>query len=177
MKYVRLRIRITGRHSSTLEYNDNIHIPQGRLSMYPTEDILECGYDIRPALEHLLGEQATVVEQQLMALLTRAAAGEKADTLILDLLSQYQPAKEWARRYLKGDQATGWIDYSRSPGDTRPPGQQGPVFASGTRYFCPWCGLRWIRREAGQMPPAICPNDNKTPMQPVTTQARNQDAG
>jgi hypothetical protein len=144
--------------------------------MYPSEDILECGYDIHPVLQYLLGEQATVVEQQLTALLSRATAGEKVDILILNLLSQFPATKEWARLYLKGDQATGWIDYSRLPGDTRPTGPQGPVFVSGARCFCPWCGYRWIRREAGQKPPKICPNDNKTPMQPVTTQVRNQDA-
>jgi hypothetical protein len=142
--------------------------------MYTTKDILECAYDIRSALPHLLSDQALQVEQELTALLTRATAGEKTDVLILHLLSQHPPTKEWARRYLRGDQEGEWIDPNRNY--STPPGASEPVPVAGVRYFCPWCGFRWIRREAGQQPPALCPNDNKTPLQPVTTQVRRPDA-
>jgi hypothetical protein len=143
--------------------------------MYSADDILDCAYDIKPLLPRLLVDGAAGIVEQLEALLLRQELGEQVDLLIVQLLSQYPPAKDWARRYLTGDQDVHWTDRER--GYSPLPGQTQEVPATTGRLFCPTCGYRWMRRQVGQQPPSVCPNDKKTPLQPVSIRRRGQNAG
>lgn len=143
--------------------------------MYLTEDILACARDIRVALLELVGDQAPIVEQALNDLLDRAAAGEKTDIPILEVLANRDPTKEWAHNYLEGDADDWWADQIKAYSPA--PGAPTPVPAVGPRYFCPRCGRRWTQRQAGEVPPKYCWKDNQTRLQPVTTQVRQPNAG
>jgi hypothetical protein len=64
-------------------------------------DIVAAAYAIRPQLKNLLGADAEVVAQQLDKLLTQSEKGEFVDSLINNLLGNYEATGNWIDDFLK----------------------------------------------------------------------------
>jgi hypothetical protein len=129
--------------------------------MFEAADVHRCAHEMRPYLNELLGSDAPVVDDALADLIKRADADEKVDNLMLEVFGRHKATREWARRYLQGDE-----DPADIMKDLRqyipPPGGSLPVPASGSKYRCPKGDFQWAQQFLGQSPP-LCPT-HKVPL-------------
>lgn len=102
--------------------------------MCDSDNILEAARAIRPYLADLLGVDAEAIDRQVAKLLSDAKSGQQVNNQILELLSSFNPTREWMAEFLKDNlppQVTSSYRsyYRRPPGDPNPP--------QTVRYVCP----------------------------------------
>ncbi|MFI0980866.1 hypothetical protein ACH4SP_28130 [Streptomyces sp. NPDC021093] len=128
------------------------------------EVVLDVARTIRPYLAGLIGEDAEVLDRNLVRLLGRARAGADVDEAILDLLSESPATHAWTasvlgdERHLPPDLQSR-AERSGDKGGYTPLGNPhggDPVDAE--RYVCPEDGAyAWWRTSVGQSIPD-CPD-------------------
>ena len=117
--------------------------------MYDSDDILNGARAIRPYLTELLGGNSSMVEQDLVSLLSQAQEGRKVDNVILDLLARHEATREWIAKFLEHKRPPDIVKlYSPPPGDITaiPP----------DKYACPQGDYIWYRRSVASTIP-VCP--------------------
>jgi hypothetical protein len=122
-------------------------VPKAGEEPVEDEEVLEAARAIRPHLHSLVGDHAGDMDRELALLLDQAETGESVKLQVLQVLSQRQETRDWARRLLQIPQED--RSYEGLPG--RP----GPI--SVPRYACPrGDGEPWYRFSVADQIP-ICP--------------------
>lgn len=133
--------------------------------MSTAEDVLRAAREIQNQLPELLADNASLIHQPLLDLLTQADSGQDVDNQILELLASQESTRLWVAEFLKQEdkrpkEITKDIitrGFSRPPGNISPPHGNGQE-TNPHLYACPQpgCNYTWERSDIAE-PVETCP--------------------